>query len=153
MKRSSITPWMMFLPMAFGTMAHAHAPLVEATDFGSNPGHLRMFYYVPPPQLPADAPLVVVAHGCLQTAQEMADTSGWVELAGNTTSRCCSRRPRRRTNPGPVAPARGSQRTSCARRRRAAVGAPDDRPHARAVPVVHLAHLHHRRVPVATWPT
>jgi len=80
MKRRSTTFLMMFLLAASSAMAHAHAKLVEAVDFGSNPGHLQMFYYVPP-SLPADAPLVVVAHGCLQTAQEMADTSGWVELA------------------------------------------------------------------------
>lgn len=54
--------------------------LSEDTNFGSNPGNLRMFYYAPA-NLPAGSPLVVVAHGCLQTAQQIADTTGWVELA------------------------------------------------------------------------
>jgi poly(hydroxyalkanoate) depolymerase family esterase len=54
--------------------------LVEVTHFGSNPGHLRMLTYVPP-QLPDKAPLVVVLHGCLQTAQAYDDGSGWSMLA------------------------------------------------------------------------
>lgn len=54
--------------------------LVEVTGFGSNPGNLRMFRYVPA-NLPAGSPLVVVAHGCGQTAQQMATTSGWLTLA------------------------------------------------------------------------
>ncbi|MGB3391948.1 MAG: PHB depolymerase family esterase [Stenotrophomonas sp.] len=56
------------------------ADLTEVPAFGSNPGNLQMFYYVPA-QLPADAPLVVVAHGCLGSAHEIAVNSGWVELA------------------------------------------------------------------------
>lgn len=64
----------------FGMAASAQPTLTEVRDFGSNPGHLQMFYYVPA-ELPADAPLVVVAHGCLQTAKQLADTSGWVEMA------------------------------------------------------------------------
>ncbi len=55
-------------------------PLTEITSFGSNPGNLRLFHYVPSNR-PANAPLVVVAHGCAQTAQDMADTSGWITLA------------------------------------------------------------------------
>lgn len=39
-----------------------------------------MFVFVPD-ALPADAPLVVVAHGCTQTAQEFSDVSGWSDLA------------------------------------------------------------------------
>lgn len=58
----------------------AAAPLTEYTGFGSNPGNLRLFSYVPS-GFPANGPLVVVGHGCGQTAQNMADTSGWVQLA------------------------------------------------------------------------
>ena len=39
----------------------------EETGFGSNPGNLRMFSYVPANQEPA-APLIVVLHGCKQKA-------------------------------------------------------------------------------------
>lgn len=56
------------------------AGLTEVKDFGSNPGNLQLFEYVPQ-DLPAGAPLVVVAHGCTQTAQQFADNSGWARLA------------------------------------------------------------------------
>lgn len=56
------------------------AQLTEVAGFGSNPGNLRMFHYVPANR-EAGAPLVVVGHGCSQTAQEQADTSGWLALA------------------------------------------------------------------------
>lgn len=54
--------------------------LTEVTSFGTNPGNLRMLTYVPP-QLPASAPLVVVLHGCLQTARDYDEGSGWSMLA------------------------------------------------------------------------
>jgi poly(hydroxyalkanoate) depolymerase family esterase len=54
--------------------------LIEVSAFGSNPGNLRMLTYVPP-QLPASAPLVVVLHGCLQTAHAYDEGSGWSMLA------------------------------------------------------------------------
>jgi feruloyl esterase len=54
--------------------------LTEVTSFGSNPGNLRMLTYVPP-HLPDGAPLVVVLHGCLQTAQAYDEGSGWSTLA------------------------------------------------------------------------
>jgi poly(hydroxyalkanoate) depolymerase family esterase len=54
--------------------------LAEVSSFGSNPGNLRMLTYVPP-QLPASAPLVVVLHGCLQTARAYDEGSGWSMLA------------------------------------------------------------------------
>lgn len=54
--------------------------LTEVTSFGSNPGNLRMLTYVPP-QLSKSAPLVVVLHGCLQTARDYDEGSGWSMLA------------------------------------------------------------------------
>ncbi len=54
--------------------------LTEISSFGSNPGNLRMLTYVPP-QLPDSAPLVVVLHGCLQTARAYDEGSGWSMLA------------------------------------------------------------------------
>ena len=77
------------LPSAF-VAALASATLVagpaasgvfaETTGFGSNPGNLRMFTYVPD-DLRDPAPLVVVMHGCNQTAAEYLDQSGWREAA------------------------------------------------------------------------
>jgi poly(hydroxyalkanoate) depolymerase family esterase len=59
--------------------ARAAAP-VKVTAFGSNPGGLRMFKYVPD-QLPASAPLITVLHGCTQNARDFGANSGWIELA------------------------------------------------------------------------
>jgi feruloyl esterase len=43
------------------------SPLVEIDGFGTNPGALRMFAFVPE-ALPRASALVVVLHGCGQTA-------------------------------------------------------------------------------------
>lgn len=48
----------------------------EVTGFGSNPGNLRMFKYVPS-GLPAGAPMVVALHGCAQTASNYDAETGW----------------------------------------------------------------------------
>jgi poly(hydroxyalkanoate) depolymerase family esterase len=54
--------------------------LVETAGFGENPGALRMLAHVPS-GLPAKAPLVVVLHGCAQTAEGHAVSGGWIALA------------------------------------------------------------------------
>ncbi|WEZ84183.1 PHB depolymerase family esterase [Rhizobium sp. 32-5/1] len=54
--------------------------LEEVVSFGTNPGRLRMLRYVPP-ALPKKAPLVVVLHGCRQTAEDYDIGSGWSTLA------------------------------------------------------------------------
>ncbi|MBA2947564.1 extracellular catalytic domain type 1 short-chain-length polyhydroxyalkanoate depolymerase [Streptomyces himalayensis] len=56
------------------------ASLQEVTGFGSNPGALRMFRYVPD-GLPAGRPVVVALHGCTQNAAGYGTGSGWTELA------------------------------------------------------------------------
>ena len=58
----------------------AHSPLVEINEFGSNPGALRMFSFVPEHLSPAPA-LVVVLHGCGQTAAGYDLGTGWSTLA------------------------------------------------------------------------
>ena len=50
------------------------------TGFGSNPGNLAAWIYVPD-SLPAHAPLVIVLHGCTQTATGYDIGSGWSRLA------------------------------------------------------------------------
>jgi poly(hydroxyalkanoate) depolymerase family esterase len=52
--------------------------LTEVHDFGSNPGALRMFKYVPARPEPS---LVVVLHGCTQTAASYDLGAGWSTLA------------------------------------------------------------------------
>ena len=50
-----------------GRPNQSQSPLVEVTGFGANPGDLRMFSFVPDELQPKPA-LVVVLHGCGQTA-------------------------------------------------------------------------------------
>ncbi|MDO9061044.1 MAG: PHB depolymerase family esterase, partial [Bradyrhizobium sp.] len=56
------------------------SPLVETADFGSNPGALRMFSFVPDHRAAVPA-LVVVLHGCGQTAAGYDLGAGWSTLA------------------------------------------------------------------------
>jgi poly(hydroxyalkanoate) depolymerase family esterase len=55
------------------------AALAAVASFGSNPGALDMYEYVPA-GLPSGRPLVVVMHGCTQTASAM-ESAGWEALA------------------------------------------------------------------------
>jgi poly(hydroxyalkanoate) depolymerase family esterase len=52
----------------------------EESGFGSNPGNLQMFTYVPADLAP-QAPLIVVLHGCKQKAVTFARDAGWLALA------------------------------------------------------------------------
>jgi poly(hydroxyalkanoate) depolymerase family esterase len=54
--------------------------LSDLAAFGPNPGGLRARTYVPA-DLPAQAALVVVLHGCTQTAAGYDHGSGWSQLA------------------------------------------------------------------------
>jgi poly(hydroxyalkanoate) depolymerase family esterase len=56
------------------------SPLLETTGFGANPGALKMFSFVPE-HLPRGAGLVVVLHGCGQTAAGYDLGAGWSTLA------------------------------------------------------------------------
>jgi poly(hydroxyalkanoate) depolymerase family esterase len=63
-----------------GRGADAPSPLQEIADFGGNPGALRMFAFVPE-QLQKPRALVVVLHGCGQTAAAYDLGAGWSTLA------------------------------------------------------------------------
>jgi feruloyl esterase len=54
--------------------------LTEIRDFGSNPGALRMFVHLPH-HFARKSPLVVVLHGCTQTAESYDHGAGWSTLA------------------------------------------------------------------------
>lgn len=54
--------------------------LTGLTDFGSNPGALEARIYLPP-GLKNAAPLIVVLHGCTQTAAEYDHGAGWSDMA------------------------------------------------------------------------
>jgi poly(hydroxyalkanoate) depolymerase family esterase len=59
----------------------AVSQLVEQPEFGSNPGRLAMYVYQPARPIPAGAPLIVLLHGCGQTAASFARDAGWIDLA------------------------------------------------------------------------
>lgn len=75
--------------------------VMRETAFAPNPGELRMLSYAPE-GLAAGSPLVVVLHGCTQTAEAHAAGGGWLTLAdrfgfavvapeqrpGNNSNRC-----------------------------------------------------------------
>ncbi len=71
------------LPLLLPVIALAARPasaLEPIASFGSNPGELTMAAHLPE-GLPAGAPLVVILHGCSQTAADYAAGSGWQTLA------------------------------------------------------------------------
>jgi poly(hydroxyalkanoate) depolymerase family esterase len=53
--------------------------LTQVTSFGSNPGALQMFTFVPS-GLPSGAPLVVVLHGCTESASSYSTETEWGNL-------------------------------------------------------------------------
>lgn len=61
-------------------MAANQDRLLDFSGFGSNPGGLTARVFVPA-GLPEGAPLVVVLHGCTQTAADYDAGSGWSALA------------------------------------------------------------------------
>lgn len=60
--------------------AHEPTSLVPLVEFGTNPGALRAHVHIPA-DIPSGAPLVVVLHGCTQTAAGYDRASGWSRLA------------------------------------------------------------------------
>ena len=66
--------------LARGLTPAGKSPLAETTGFGSNPGDIRMLSFVPAKLQPAPA-LVVVLHGCGQTAAGYDLGAGWSTLA------------------------------------------------------------------------
>src|ERR1700712_438347 len=69
------------LPQGFGRGPKS-SRLTETVGFGSNPGDLRMFSYLPGDQRARQKlPLVVVLHGCTQNAAGYDTGAGWSMLA------------------------------------------------------------------------
>ena len=98
MRPHPILPSLVFVALAVGAPACASRPsetetepstsstssaltgtTAEVTGFGSNPGALKMYEYFPA-GLAANKPVVVVLHGCTETA-DAAGKLGWNELA------------------------------------------------------------------------
>jgi poly(hydroxyalkanoate) depolymerase family esterase len=69
------------LPQALG-LGSKSSRLTETAGFGTNPGDLKMFWYLPGDQRARQKlPLVVVLHGCTQTAAGYDTGAGWSTLA------------------------------------------------------------------------
>jgi poly(hydroxyalkanoate) depolymerase family esterase len=80
LKRNLLRTLISVLCLLGGLITADAAEPRQETAFGSNPGNLRMFSYVPA-DLAATAPLIVVLHGCKQTAAAFARDAGWLALA------------------------------------------------------------------------
>jgi poly(hydroxyalkanoate) depolymerase family esterase len=79
MKKTALTLFLSLTVMTFGSIACQNV-LTETETFGTNPGDLQMFTYVPE-DISEHPPLVVVLHGCAQSAEDIARQSGWNRLA------------------------------------------------------------------------
>ncbi len=71
---------LLLLLLAYLLWGRGTGDLEEVTEFGSNPGKVRMYKYVPA-GLPPGAPLVVALHGCDQDAKNYSLVTGWNTLA------------------------------------------------------------------------
>lgn len=72
----------LFVPFFVAIQFSVQAQLTEVKQFGSNPGNLTCYVYVPKNLSTSKAiPLVVALHGCTQSALEIATETGWNDLA------------------------------------------------------------------------
>ncbi len=80
MRRASMAAMAKIDSLSGGLGSGATGRLETMTGFGGNPGELIARTYFPPSLTPG-APLVVVLHGCTQTAAAYDHGSGWSDLA------------------------------------------------------------------------
>ena len=57
----------------------------QITNFGTNPGNLKMYVYVPS-NITNNASVIVAMHGCTQTANDYVTSAGWNDLADECNS-------------------------------------------------------------------
>jgi len=68
--------------LTFLTVHLMAQPLIRVKKFGNNPGHLKMYMYTPAGlNKNIKTPVVVVLHGCLQSAKAVARQTDWNKLA------------------------------------------------------------------------
>lgn len=81
MAYSRLLTWVGLLIFSTGIFSAQEAGLNHTIHFGHNPGNLEMYSYSPA-HLPDDNyPLVLVLHGCTQSAEEVALQTGWNRIA------------------------------------------------------------------------
>ncbi len=73
----------LFISVSFYANASGQTTITEINNFGENPGNLKLFFHSPNDSLKKNdkKPLVIVLHGCSQTAEIAARQSGWNKLA------------------------------------------------------------------------
>ncbi len=69
-----------FFILTFASQAQKDT-LTSVLGFGPNPGNLSLFYHAPKNASLKNCPIVVVLHGCGQTANGAAELTGWNNLA------------------------------------------------------------------------
>jgi poly(hydroxyalkanoate) depolymerase family esterase len=67
--------------LSFGILGFSQKSLEKIDKFGVNPGNLSMFVHIPKTSTKKLKPLVVVLHGCTQTANNVAQLTGWDKIA------------------------------------------------------------------------
>jgi poly(hydroxyalkanoate) depolymerase family esterase len=72
--------WMITCSLALAVGSAWAEALQSVPGFGTNPGNVRMYKHIPE-NAPENAPLVVVLHGCTQTAESYAKDTGFNDLA------------------------------------------------------------------------
>jgi poly(hydroxyalkanoate) depolymerase family esterase len=77
----------MYLKIAYSSLfaflvlkIQAQGPITPVSNFGTNPGQLNMYTYVPA-GITGPAPLVIAMHGCTQNALTYSNQTGWNKLA------------------------------------------------------------------------
>lgn len=85
LRRHRIAPWRGLLLgatalLGLGLVQNDALALTQVSSFGSNPGNLAMYKYVPG-NAGSSRPLVVALHGCSQSAASYDAETGWVKFA------------------------------------------------------------------------
>ena len=73
--------------------------LAELPNFGANPGDLRLLFHAPP-RLAPGAALVVILHGCGQSAEAYDEGTGWSRLADRFSFAVLAPEQKSANNPG-----------------------------------------------------
>lgn len=76
----TVIAFILSITCTLSSFAYGDSTLVKVDTFGFNPGELDMFMHTPK-NAREGMPLVVVLHGCHQTAEKVATQSGWNKLA------------------------------------------------------------------------
>jgi poly(hydroxyalkanoate) depolymerase family esterase len=93
--------YMVLILFGFMFSPETYSQWSQITGFGTNPGSLNMYCYIPD-SVPVNAPLVMVMHGCTETATSFSSQTAWdmladkykfyvayaEQLSANNTSQC-----------------------------------------------------------------